>query len=278
MTNTAIKIAHLSDLHFGAASPDAVSALHADLAQRQPEFVIITGDLTQEGRKKEFEEARDFLAAIKATLFIVPGNHDLPVRNLWARFISPYSRFQRFIANATNPVYADGRIALAGLNSARRAALDINWSYGRLSRRQIRDAACHFGHAEPSTIKIVAAHHPFIKGAGKAGARIVTRGEEALQEFSKNRVDIILTGHVHQSGAIEVAAGSRNIVIIQAGTATSTRTRDEKPSYNLITADMNRINVQTITLQKGSFSPVNTADFARHDSAGWVRDKSAGAL
>ena len=270
MSNIAINIAHLSDLHFGAASSTAIDALHSDLSERKPELVIITGDLTQEGRKKEFEEARDFLSTIKARTFIVPGNHDLPVRNLWARFVSPYNRFQRYISDAINPVWADERLALIGLNSARRAALDVNWSYGRLSRRQIDDAVTQLRNTKTGAIKIVAAHHPFIRGPGRAGARIVERGGEALTAFADNGLDIILTGHVHKSKAEIVTAGARGVIVIQAGTATSGRTRGEPPSYNILNASPAGVTVETVTLEGNIFETAGKSSFIPQEEQGWA--------
>jgi len=269
MNDKDVDIAHLSDLHFGAASDAAVTALHDDLSKRQPERVIITGDLTQDGRKKEFEEARAFLSAIGAQTFIIPGNHDLPVRNLWARFVSPYNRFQTYIADAVDPVFRSDRLLLIGLNSARRAALDLNWSYGRLSRRQIDDAVRHLQNAGPAALKIVATHHPFIRGEGRAGARIVGRGAEAMKAFAGNGLDIILSGHVHNSRAELVSAGSGNIVVIQAGTATSLRTRGEPPSYNIVRGGASRIEVETIAFENGEFRATDTKCFSAHDAEGW---------
>ncbi len=129
-------IAHISDLHFGAASETALGALIGDLNDRRPGIVVVTGDLTQSGRRCEFEAASDFLAAITADILVIPGNHDVPVVNLWQRFMSPYGRFQRYINVESDPVLGTGDITIIGLNSARRAALDLNWSYGRFSRER----------------------------------------------------------------------------------------------------------------------------------------------
>ena len=44
------RIAHLSDLHFGAEIPDVVAALVEDVARAKPDLVAISGDLTQRAR------------------------------------------------------------------------------------------------------------------------------------------------------------------------------------------------------------------------------------
>ena len=55
------RIAHLTDLHFGAEDPAVVEALVADLAADPPDLVAVSGDLTQRARLTEFRAARAFL-------------------------------------------------------------------------------------------------------------------------------------------------------------------------------------------------------------------------
>lgn len=263
------QIAHISDLHFGAASPGAINALVESLNDRQPDLVVVTGDLTQEGRKKEFIEARRFLDKLDAETFVIPGNHDVPVRNLLARFTAPYDRFGRYIAADTNPAYSSEQLKLVGLNSARRAALDINWSYGRLSRKQINNAAAQLSESPPNALKAIAVHHPVIKGPGRAGARTVGRGSEGLRAFVKAGLDIVFTGHVHHSNAQTLQVADRSIVLVQAGTATSIRTRLEPPAYNLITAMRDEIRVSILSFEGGAFNSGKAFQFKNDSENGW---------
>ncbi|WP_411820870.1 metallophosphoesterase [Hyphococcus formosus] len=269
MANDEKHIAHISDLHFGAASDYAVNALIDDLETSKPDIVVITGDLTQAGRRKEFEAAREFLGALSAKKLIVPGNHDLPVINLWSRFITPYNRFERFLSGMINPVYTDEMLTIAGLNTARRAALDVNWSYGRISRTQIINAADYLDRAPSQNIKVIAAHHPFTKGPGRAGSRIVGRGREAMTAFADKGLDIALTGHVHHSSAKLYEIENRKLVMIQAGTATSVRTRQEPPAYNDIFASASGLTVQTRFLQGNKFTGGAENRFIRDKSGDW---------
>jgi 3',5'-cyclic AMP phosphodiesterase CpdA len=262
-------IAHLSDLHFGAASPVAVDALLSDLSETAPDIIVITGDLTQEGRRKEFEAAKSFLRNLPAPFLVVPGNHDVPVRNLWARFADPYNRFERYVEGAIDPVFKNDNIVVVGLNSARRAALSMNWSFGRLSNRQIRNAAAQLDDAPKEAVKIVAVHHPFVKGPGRAGSRIVGRGGEAMAAFVESGLDMTLTGHVHHSNAHVLPVADRGVVVAQAGTATSLRTRGEPPSYHRINASAGAITVRTRTLEGNSFTESGLAGFAYEKEQGW---------
>ncbi len=262
-------IAHISDLHFGAASPSAVQALAEDLKRCEADLTVITGDITQEGRKSEFAEALEFLRGLSGPILIVPGNHDLPVRNLWARFLNPYKRFTHNTGFDLDPVFSNDKVTVAGLNSARRAAIDINWSYGRLSNRQIDRTAVLLKKAPSNSLKAIALHHPLTPGPGRAGARIVGRGKDALEKLTAYGLDIAFTGHVHHSDAKVISVADKGLIIVQAGTATSIRTRGEEPAYNIIKAAQNRIDVSTLELHQGRFVERREAAFAYHDLYGW---------
>lgn len=262
-------IAQISDLHFGAASPLAVRALSDSLLNADPALTVVTGDLTQEGRRKEFEEAQVFLASLPGEVMVIPGNHDIPVRNLYARFVEPYARFSRYIDPEINPVRRSEKLHLVGVNSARRAAADINWSFGRLSREQIRHAANEFETAAPEAVKGLAVHHPFLKGSGTAGSRIVRRGPEMLGACALHGLDFTMTGHVHHSSAKLMDAGERSVIAIQAGTATSLRTRLEPPAFNLVSIKDDDLNVDVMTFDSDHFSKSECFSFERNGDAGW---------
>src|SRR5690606_27510472 len=81
-----MRLVHLSDLHFGHHDDAVVETLAADIRARAPDLVVVSGDFTQIGSRREFEIARAFLDTLPAPLFAVPGNHDVPERNLIKRF------------------------------------------------------------------------------------------------------------------------------------------------------------------------------------------------
>jgi 3',5'-cyclic AMP phosphodiesterase CpdA len=265
-----VKIAQISDLHFGSTDPAAVAALSAALEAEKPDLTVISGDVTQAGRKSEFKAAAAFLRSLSGRVLSVPGNHDAPVHNVVRRFASPWSRFEQYIgAVETASVFAGG-VAVIGVNSARRAALRLNWSYGQLSRNTIAETcALAVTHRSQGRMVMVACHHPFVVGPNRAGAEIVGRGEEALRAFRDAGVSAVATGHVHVSSAGPIGAVGNEILSVQAGSAASDRQRGEAASFNIIRAetDPERIVVKVMGLVNDHFQSVRWSIFERRDGA-----------
>jgi 3',5'-cyclic AMP phosphodiesterase CpdA len=106
---TATRIAHITDLHFGAEDPRVAAALLEKLNGDPPDLVAISGDLTQGARMSEFHAARAFLSALRAPNLAVPGNHDISPYNLLERFTAPYARWHRMISPETSPIWRNQR-------------------------------------------------------------------------------------------------------------------------------------------------------------------------
>src|SRR5262249_45954839 len=94
-----VRLLHLSDLHFGAEDVEALGEV-AKFAERvKPDAIVVSGDLTQTGAKREFEAARDWLKLIHGVAIVTPGNHDTPVYDVGARMFAPFDRYQRFLSD-----------------------------------------------------------------------------------------------------------------------------------------------------------------------------------
>ncbi len=243
-----LRLAHLSDLHFGAADPDALEELKKAVAKAAPDLAIVTGDVTQSGRRREFAEASAYFKTFEAPLFILPGNHDAPVYSLPLRFIDPWKRFRNAFGAQTDAALHLPGATIVGLNSARRAAPSLDWSRGQISSAQLRLTEQEFALAPAGAARIIALHHPVIPGPGRAGAAVVGSAETALEAFAKDKVDLILTGHVHVADADAHEHYGRSMIIARAGTATSTRVRGEAPSFNMIELSEGRADIHTLSL------------------------------
>jgi 3',5'-cyclic AMP phosphodiesterase CpdA len=263
------RIAHLSDVHFGAHDPAVVAGLEAWLIAQRPALVAISGDFTQRARTDQYREAGAFLdrleAAGLATLG-VPGNHDVPLYDIVQRFTRPLHRYRRYIDDDLCPWFESDRLAVLGINTAR----SLTFKDGRISHEQMEIIRERFRDVPQDRTRILVTHHPlFEMPIGEAGeaSEAVGRQREALGAVADAGVHILLAGHFHRSFTQSARRMVRNAgpaLVIQAGTATSTRLRDgETQSFNLIHAHRNdSVDVQVIGWDGRAFRGGDVASYA----------------
>src|SRR5258705_9934060 len=112
-------IVHLSDLHFGRVDHDLLDPLIQSVVAIKPDLVAVSGDLTQRARSHQFREARAFLDRLPQPQIVVPGNHDVPLHNVFSRFLQPLEKYRRYITVDLQPFFTDEEIAVLGVNTAR---------------------------------------------------------------------------------------------------------------------------------------------------------------
>jgi 3',5'-cyclic AMP phosphodiesterase CpdA len=155
-------LVHLSDVHFGRTDEAVVAALIPLVHSLGPDLVVVSGDLTQRARPHEFRAARRFLDQLPGPQIVVPGNHDVPLYNVYQRFVQPLAKYRRFISADLEPYYVDGEIAVVGLNTAR----SLTFKGGRISEQQMERLRERLQPLDESLTKIVVTHHPFELPAG----------------------------------------------------------------------------------------------------------------
>ncbi|WP_199556406.1 metallophosphoesterase family protein [Sandaracinobacteroides hominis] len=255
------RIAHLSDIHFGAHNPKIVSATEAWLEKRRPDLVVISGDLTQRARVSQFREASGYLNRLRHAglkLLAIPGNHDIPLYDIIRRFGAPLDRYKRFVSNDLVPWFEDDDVAVLGINTAR----SLTIKGGRINQEQLALIRERFRLVPEQKTRILVTHHPLFAmpiGKGSELSEAVGGHENAVSAAREAGVHIALAGHFHRTYAESASSMAENLgasLVIQAGTATSTRLRNDEPqSFNWLHVERrDRISLQVIAWNGTSFS------------------------
>ena len=255
---TMTRLVHLSDLHFGAHDPALVDAVARKASALAPDLVVISGDFTQRARTDQFKEACRFLEQLRASgheVLGVPGNHDVPLYDVLRRFLSPLTRYRRYIDETLCPFVDLPGVAVLGINTAR----SLTFKDGRISESQVDFIRETFARTDPDTMRILVTHHPlFALPIGDRIERAVGRQELALDAIEHAGVDIVLAGHAHHASshhASDLVTRAGGALVIQAGTATSTRVREQSQSFNVIDIEGDSVTLTVECWNGAEFEP-----------------------
>lgn len=263
-------LAHISDLHFGAIIPEVAAGLKTVLTRLRPDIVVVSGDLTQRARASQFRAARTYLDQLPFPQMIVPGNHDIPLFNLAARFLLPLQNYRKYITADLSPFFQDQNMAVQGISTAR----SLTWKNGRISESQIQQVYQRMIRVPDTAIKILVTHHPFLPPPQKSEKSIVGRASETLRLLEACNLDILLAGHFHmsysgKSHAVHITP-RRAILVVQAGTAASSRTfHHQNNAFNLIRLEKKRIHIDVYVWDGRTFIREKTEPYWLSSDRGW---------
>ena len=258
-------LVHLSDLHFGRVDPALLEPLRRLVHQVAPDVVVVSGDLTQRAKSEEFEAARAYLDTLPGPQIVVPGNHDISLYNVLRRFLAPLDRYKRYITDDLSPVFIDDEIAVLGVNTAR----SLTFKDGRVNDEQVAQIKQQLSALPKDITRVIVTHHPFDLPQSFKEDDLVDRAPMAMQVFAESGVDVLMAGHLHASHAGSTAERYRMseyaALVIQAGTATSTRGRGETNSFNVVRIDAEKVEVDRYgwDLVGQDYSLVSTEKFFR---------------
>jgi 3',5'-cyclic AMP phosphodiesterase CpdA len=197
----------------------------------------------------------------------VPGNHDVPLYDVLRRFLSPLTRYRRYIDESLCPFHELPGAAVLGINTARSAT----FKDGRINQRQVEFIRESFARARPDAARILVTHHPLFAlpvGDGPELGRAIGGQELALDAIADSGVDLLFAGHHHRASAHhaqELVTGAGPALVIQAGTATSTRLRDEGQSFNLIEVAPGEVVLTVQAWDGDEFVPRDAGRFVQSD-------------
>ncbi len=271
------RLAHLSDLHFGADVPDVTSAVVDRIRELKPDMILITGDITQRARYHQFRAARKFLDQLRPTPMIsIPGNHDIPLFNFVARLFYPYWGYTRFFKGSLHGMFQQSGVEILTLNSTHK----LRHVQGSLRLDYLEESLSQFNKA--CRVRVVAFHHPMDCLKTIDEKNLLRNATQAMELFTRYKVDLIVGGHIHDP----ITRTTRHrypqlptaSLISVAGTTTSYRTRRNAPnSFNIYdwknspennTAGMHFQRYEYLSEEK-SFRLKTHQDFTRSESGDW---------
>jgi 3',5'-cyclic AMP phosphodiesterase CpdA len=264
------RIVHLSDLHFGAHDERLVEAVEGQVDDLKPDLVVVSGDFTQRARTEQFREACHFLGRLREgghEVLGVPGNHDVPLYDVLRRFLSPLARYRRFIDESLCPFVELPGVAVLGINTAR----SLTFKDGRINKDQVAFIRETFARTPSEAMRILVTHHPlFALEVADDPGRAIGRQELALDAIEESGVDMLLAGHNHHASsqdASDLVTRAGGVLVVQAGTATSTRVREQEQSFNVI--DIAEASAR-ITIHGWTGNDFAAMDSSRYE---WVEGK-----
>ena len=258
------RLIHLSDLHFGAHDDELVEAVEHSVDALKPDLVVVSGDFTQRAKTEQFREACEFLERLRDAgheVLGVPGNHDVPLYDVLRRFLSPLTRYRRFIDDSLCPFVELTGVAVLGINTAR----SLTFKDGRISEEQVEFIRETFSRTAAGATRVLVTHHPlYAVPVGEQVERAVGRQELALDAIEQAGVDLLLAGHAHHASthdASDLVTRSGSALVVQAGTATSTRLREQQQSFNTIDIEEGMVTVTVNAWDGDAFTPADAQPY-----------------
>lgn len=234
-----LRIAHLSDIHFGGENVAAVSAAFDLLTAAPPDLTVLSGDLTVAGARHEFAAARDWVEGLTGRgvrVLALPGNHDTPEFDIAARLFAPWRRWQAHLGRSDGMSLSTRSLMATSFNSARGVQIRLNWSKGAVARRQVGRVVRRLDQAAPGAVKLVACHHPLVELAHGPMTGNVRGGLHAARRLAEAKADLVLTGHIHSPFMMPLPFGDGQTQAVGAGTL-SVRERGAPAGFNMIEID-----------------------------------------
>jgi len=239
-------IAQFSDLHCGDPRYDArmLERVIDEVNEVCPDLVVVTGDLTVNGYRDEYEAAKEQIDRLVCPeVVVIPGNHDS--RNVgYLHFTELFGtrwdrREMRFEHH--DPDVGCELVRVVSVDSSKPDLDD-----GEVGRHRYLWLAEQL--EGPQAFTIVAIHHHLvgIPGTGRERNVVFDAGDvlAILDEFG---VDLVLAGHKHVPYVWRV----NGTLIATSGTASTWRTRGQTPpSYNLVEVTADAIEVAIVALDE----------------------------
>ena len=226
---SAFTIAQISDIHCGSPHfvPSLLERAITEINELEPNVVVVSGDLTADGFREEYELAREYIDRLDTEdPIVIPGNHDS--RNVG------YVHFEELFGERRRDVHMDG-VSIVAIDST-----EPDVDHGTIGRGRYGWIEERFA-SQDAVLRIFVLHHHLLPVPGTGRERnVVHDAGDALECLLRSGVHLVLSGHKH----VPYAWRLENLFIVNAGTCSTTRVRGKtKPCYNVIEATEERVTV-----------------------------------
>jgi Icc protein len=214
-------IVQISDIHVGEQHfvPSLLTRAIDEINELGPDIVIITGDLTANGFRMEYDTLKNYLYPIKCmNILIQLGNHDS--RNVgYLHFEDIFG--SRYIS------FNNGKVSIVAADSS-----EPDLDNGQIGREHYDWIKSEFSKCNDNSFKIFAMHHHLVPVPNTGRERnMVNDAGDVLETVVDAGVDMVLCGHKHVPYLWRV----EDLLVVTAGTVSCLRLRGKiEPSYNII--------------------------------------------
>jgi Icc protein len=248
-----LRIVQISDIHVGSGlfRPELLDAAIEETNALEPDLVAIAGDLTMEGYRWEFEEAKGYLDRLECeNVVVIPGNHD--AKNVGYRHFEEFFGLREGAVTVNVP---EGEAKIVALDSTK-----PDLDEGEIGREHYAWIDSEFRNWARGP-KIVIVHHHIlaVPGTGRDVNNLRDAGD-VMAIFRELKVDMVLSGHRHVPYVWSISG----VRVVHSGTASSMRVRGTMPpSYNVIELDEHSVRITLKQPGKGKEGEDPLASFAR---------------
>ncbi|WP_119067234.1 metallophosphoesterase family protein [Rubrobacter indicoceani] len=246
-----MRIVQISDIHVGSGLFDGklLDAAIEETNSAGPDLVAVAGDLSMEGHRWEFEEAKRYLDRLECPNVVVGmGNHD-------AKSVG-YRHFEDLFGMRSRSVtvpFAGGEAKVVSVDSTKPDLDD-----GEIGREYYAWIDEEFRGWDRGPKILVVHHHILaVPGTGR-DVNILLDAGDVMAMLRELKVDLVLSGHRHVPYVWSISG----VRIVHSGTVSSYRVRGTMPpSYNVIEFDEEAVRI-TLRQPGGGEEPL--AEFSRH--------------
>lgn len=213
----------LTDVHIGSRGRDELARIAIeDINRIRPEFVIVPGDITEDGEPEQFREVKKIFDGLTSPYYIVPGNHDAVRRStrepIGAKLFrdafgeEPHDHviecgdLQIALVDSTDPIaspFPDWDVS-SGSVGGESAGVDS----GALRPGQAEALARRLDKSRPV---LLVQHHELHPFPGFPPVKFAVREEDAQSELdalSAHNLIGVVAGHTHRSAVLSIGNGA----------------------------------------------------------------------